>query len=691
MRILLDYPWYFVVFCLLLGAVYAVLLYRVGRGKERDESSWMTWLMSGLRMLAVSAIAFLLLSPLVMREQVRKERPIVIVAEDNSKSLDMCPDSGYYCGKYAEDVDALCKELGKDFDVHRYLYGSTLSGRDEVDGGVKDDATDISLVLDELADSYWHRNVGALILTGDGIYNKGRNPLTSTANIIFPVYTVAMGDTTVHRDASIANVRYNRLAYMGNSFPMDVTVNANRMINEKSTLKVRCDGAELYSEKISFTEERFTEVVHIMLDAMRPGVHNYEIEIVPLDNEQTVRNNRRTVSVEVIDGHQKIAIIAAAPHPDVVALRRAVESNQSYETDIFLAKDFNKNVDDYNLLILHQLPSKTAEAGLDISAIIKKGVPIMFVLGSQSDLGRLNALHAGLEVFTRIDRQNDVSALFNRDFSFFSVDDETVSQIESFPPLLSPFGDYKLSTACQTLFFSKVGNVNSKMPLVAAGIQGTTRYSFIAGEGLWRWRLADYQSNNSHRHFDGLINKLVTFTALRVNKERFRVEAPNVVNTIQPIVFEAQLYDNNYEPVNTPDVELTIGEHYFFNRTDKGYSINIGTLPPGHYKYSATTRLAGETFSASGVLDVEDLQLESQSLIADHSLLATLAAQNNGEMVEAHDVGSLASIIRSRDDMKTVIYSETKYSEMLNMPLLFILIILLLGGEWVLRKLNGEI
>ena len=42
---------------------------------------------------------------------------------------------------------------------------------------------------------------------------------------------------------------------------------------------------------------------------------------------------------------------------------------------------------------------------------------------------------------------------------------------------------------------------------------------------------------------------------------------------------------------------------------------------------------------------------------------------------------------QQRDDLKSVVYSHTRYTELLNLPLIFILIVLLLAAEWALRKL----
>lgn len=703
MSIIIDYPWYFLIFCLLLGAAYAGVLYWLGarRGGDRDFPRGLSVLLSVLRTLSVAAIAFLLFSPLVKRESSRKEKPIVILAQDNSKSLDYSPDSAYYHGDYLARMDRLADRLSADFDVQRVAFGGDVQRMDQQSAELPtytEQATDIAHLIAEVSDAYYNRNVGALVLATDGIYNTGANPAGAAASLAFPVYGIAMGDTTVHPDAAVTNVRFNRIAYLGNTFPLEITVGANRLQGRSSTLSVSLDGRRLFSKQISFDDQRFSTTEAVTIDADRAGLHNYVVEIAPLDGEKSTRNNRRVIPIEVIDGHQKIAVIAAVPHPDIAALRAAIQNNSNYEVETFLAADFNKNPRDYNLLVLHQLPTRVPGIGLDVAQLLKSGTPAMFVLGSQTDLARLNSLHAGLEVYARIDRQNEAAPLHNKNFTFFSLDEDVAGRIAKFPPLLSPFGEYKLGGNAQTLFSARIGTVNSGLPLVAVTQRQDSRSAFIAGEGLWRWRLADWQANASHADFDALISKLVVFTALRANGERFHVEAKNIYAQSESVIVEAQLYDDNYELVNQPDVELTVrnqnspeGSKYQLNRTAAGYSINLGILPPGAYTYTALTRLSGKSYSATGSFLVEDLQLEALNTIADHSLLATIAAATGGAVAAADNPEQIADLLKQRDDLKTVVYSETTYSDMLNLPLILVLILLLLAAEWIVRKYNGTL
>ncbi|MCR4828766.1 MAG: hypothetical protein K5864_04810 [Bacteroidales bacterium] len=729
MHLIIDYPWFFVLFCLLAGAAVSALLYYVSfrrRGADaRPFGKRVTLLLAAVRFLAVSLIAFLLLAPLVKRQHNITEKPLIVIAHDNSESLALTADSSYYRTDFQKSMDNLASKLRSDFEVVEYVYGDHVALCDEDTMPLfSNKATDMSELLNAIGERYYHRNVGALVLAGDGIYNKGVNPVSQTSSLTFPVYTIALGDTALHRDAAIAHIRCNRIANLGNKFPMDITVNAARMNGEEALLSISNGGKQLFSKQIRYQGDHFSTVEQVLLEATAPGLQRYEVALTPLNDEQSTTNNYRSVPVEVIDGHQKIAIIAAAPHPDVAALRQSITANSNYEVDCFLASESGLEKigasqsnarqrfvpDDYNMLVFHQLPSKSGAVNADMTTWLKGGVPALFVLGSATDLPRFNAMHTGLEIVSRIDRQNEAMPLFNSNFTLFTLEESVARQLEQCPPLVSPFGDYKSNGNMQTLFFSRVGTVNSGQPLVAmVQLQGgegaasaqPVRYAFVAGEGLWRWRLSCYQQFGTHEPFDMLVDKLVSFTALRFSKDRFMVEVSNVFSESEPVVLNAQLYNDNYEAVNVPEVSLTVqamdaeASHeplrYAFNRSGQGYTLNIGQLVPGLYRYTATTRFNGKDYTASGSFLVEQQLLEELTLRADHSLLQTLATSTDGAMLYPEQIDQLPEMLKNRKDIKSLIYTETTYGDMHNMLLVFLIIVLLLGIEWVVRKYNGTV
>lgn len=691
MRLISDFPWYFFLLCLLIGAAYGAALYLVGRGNSLSKTT--RWVLASLRFLSASLIACLLLAPLVRRDTNQREKPIVVIAQDNSQSVLMCRDSAYYRNEYAHAMERLRKTLAGDYDVRCLTYGEKVADGDAP--LCQESATDISALLSDVANRFEGRNVGALILTGDGIFNQGLNPVSMTDGMAYPVYTVALGDTSVRRDACIANLRHNRIAYMGNQFPMEITVRASQLKGCQKVLSVSHEGKTVFSKTLTYSDNDYAVTEQVLLDATRAGLQTYTVAIAPAEDEVSVRNNSRSVTVEVIDGHRKVAIVAAAPHPDVAALRRSLEDNPNYEVSSFLASDFREQPSQYSLIIFHNLPSAGAPLPPSLSPL-PPTVPAIFVLGSQTDLSRFNSLHLGLEIFSKISRQNESTPLYNNNFTLFTLDDGIRRQIEHFPPLGSPFGDYRLSGNTQSLFTARVGSVNSGLPLVAFTQRQGARYGFVAGEGLWKWSMADYRANQSHEAFNTLVNKMVVYTSMQEGRDRFHIEAKPVYRSGEAVTLEATLYNDNYELVNTPEVVVDIQNaegktsSYSFNRTSDAYSLNVGTLQPGRYSFKSQVSFGASTLSSAGSFVVEALQLEDLDLVADHALLNTLASTTGGQMLPPQDIDQLPQLLKQRDDIKTVIYSRTRYTELLNLPLVFILVIVLLGAEWAARKYHGE-
>ena len=664
MQLLFDYPWYFVLLCLLVGAAYSFALYWQGGRKERQTPKRGVWGTALLRFVTVSCISFLLMAPMVKRQVHTHEKPLVVLLQDVSESVQ--PAS-------LNTLNSQSSILNSHYEVVLDSFGGK--------------STDMAAALQSVADRYSGRNLGAVVVASDGICNQGLNPLTVAPSLAVPIYTVALGDTTQHPEASIGHVRYNQVAYLGNQFPMEVTIHSHLLQGQKGTLTVTHNGKTLWSKTITYTDNDYSTTETLTLEADRPGLQSYTLTLSPSPTRAAAT---RSIAIEVVDGRQKIAILAASAHPDVGALRRAIERNPNYEVEVIEEADFNnKKLRDYSLIILHNLPSERFNPRVE-------QVPAIYIIGSQTDIGRFNAMHTGLEIVAKTRRYDEVTAVHNETFTLFNFDRELCRHLEDAPPLTAPFGTYRTAANLQSLFTAKVGNLDSGRPLIAFGQQQGVRHAFVVGEGLWRWRLQEYLVEGAQEGFDQLIEKMVVYTSLQTPKEQFRVTTRHIYHDNEEVLIEAELYNENYEPVNNADAEITITskdntasqkpQQYAFNRSGSGYTLPLGTMPAGHYNYTATTTFAGKNLTTSGSFIVEETHLEQANLVADHALLNTLAQTTGAQMLYSDQLDQLPQLLADRDDLKSIVYAHTRYTELLNLPLIFILIMLLLAAEWGIRK-----
>lgn len=496
---IIDYPWYHILFCLLAGAAYAGILYYVG---HRSFGKGVNVLLAVLRFVAVSVIAMLLLAPVSRQKVNERQQPRVVLLEDASLSVALSADSAFWLYSLNDDIKDRCQ-------VYYETFGNAA-------------ATDIGEALMR----HRYDDVAAIVLATDGIYNRGSNPATLAEQLGCPVYTVALGDTTLRRDAALTDLRVSRIAMQNSDFPMELTINASLLKGTDANITVtNAQGQTLHTQKIAYDDNQYSTTASTSLPADKPGLQRYTVRLSVSDGEVSVENNVLNFYVDVIDTRRHVAIFANAPHPDLAALKHAIESNPTYKATIVMANEAQNGrikVQDSNfsLAIMHNLPSRTYT-----NIHYADGLPQLFVVGTQTDLSRFNALHTGLDIISRVNRSNEVTALHQSQFALFHFDGDDAAAIEAMPPLTAPFGEVNLSADIQTLFTARIGPVDSRQPLVAATTQGEWRRAFVWGEGLWRWRMADYQANSTHEHFDRLITQLVAFTAMQQQRERLQVEA----------------------------------------------------------------------------------------------------------------------------------------------------------------------
>jgi len=105
--LIVEYPSWFILFCLLLGAGGAFFLYF--KTKRNDLKPWIMKLMVVLRFLSITIISFLLLSPLIKKITETTEKSIIIIAQDNSLSVTSGKDSSFYRKDYRSKLMGLAE------------------------------------------------------------------------------------------------------------------------------------------------------------------------------------------------------------------------------------------------------------------------------------------------------------------------------------------------------------------------------------------------------------------------------------------------------------------------------------------------------------------------------------------------------------------------------------------------------
>jgi hypothetical protein len=692
LSIITEAPAWYLLFCILAGLVYAgVLYYREARLKE--ISLWLRSVMGVFRFIVVFFLAFLLMSPLLKTIFREVEKPVIVIAQDESLSMTMGKDSSFNKNDYPKKIEALKEALGDKFNVVTYGFGDKF--REGASFTYKDKITDFSVLFDELETRYADRNLGAVIIASDGIYNQGQSPVYAAEKIIAPIFTIAMGDTTVHKDLILTKVIHNGIAFLGNTFPLDVVVNAHRGLNAKSTLTVSKGGQVLFSKPVDINADPFTQTIPVELLASNAGLQRYTVALTVIDGENNVLNNKQDIFIDVLDGRQKILIVGAAPHPDLGALKMAIESNDNYQAETYVLSDFDKQVSPYNLAILHNIPSETAQGQKLLADLAAAKIPVFYITGAQSRFTSFNALGTGVNVQINGLRPNESEAVPVTDFPYFNLSQEAINYMPKFPAVLTPFGTFTTSPAVTTFARQKIGSLKTDYPLWVFSQQGERKVSVFLGEGLYKWRLHDFADHGNHDIFNELIGKTIQFLSVREEKSFFRVTTKSNYLENEPVQFEAEVYNQSYELINSSVVTMDIidekGTRYpnTFSRTGKGYRLGDRMFAVGEYKYEARTKVGDKTYTHNGRFSVSPLLVEIANTTADHQVLYNLSKRHNGELFQPNNLEKLAQTLNAREDIKPVIYNTKKLVDIINLWWIFALLIALLSLEWFIRKRHG--
>jgi hypothetical protein len=687
--IVTEYPFGFIFFCLLLGVIYAFFLY-FRTGKD-DIGRWLVWAMTGFRFLSISLIAFLLLSPLIKKQTEVIQKPLIIMAQDNSLSILLSKDSGFYRNKYPRDLQEFTGDLRKKFEVAELSFGDKISN--ELQTTFMEKQTDISALFDEVNIRYANRNIGALIVASDGIFNKGNNPYYTADKIRFPVFTVAMGDTNMPRDLILKKIICNKSVFLGDKFPVEIQIEADKCSNEKTDLQVKKGEEVLYSQALQFSGEKDFRKIEVMLEAKEKGLQRFKVLLKPVTGENSDLNNTQEFFVDVNETRQKIAILYHSPHPDIFAIKQALEGSTRFEVETFKLDFFNQQPSKYDLIIFDQLPSIKGYS--DLSRFISSNVSLLYILGTETNVDAFNALKTGLVITSNKTNFTETFPYLNEDFSLFTLDKDLQDVLKNVPPLLSPLGAYQYSPVSDILFNQKIGNVHTRIPLILFFQSQERKTGIIAGENLWKWRLSDYLQKSDHKVFDDLINKVIQYLSVKGDKSFFKVKVSNRFPENENVEFDAEVYNESYELINKDDVNITITDEkknsypFVLGKTEKAYYLNAGTFPVGNYTYQATVKTGRNTYIKKGEFIVTPLNLELLNSVADHNLLYRIAKAHDGEMFYARDLQVLKKKIMEREDIRPVSYEQKRFINLSGNVWLFLLIFALLSAEWFIRKRSG--
>lgn len=643
------------------------------------------WLTSLLRGLVVFFTALLILVPAITISRNTEEKPVILLLQDNSVSAGVA--LGADSSAYQKNITALLNKFSGKYNVVQWGFG----GDAHADSHFHYDqpVTDISGALARVTEYYGLQNLGAVILATDGRYNQGMNPVFQQLSLHSPLYALAIGDTAAHKDLAVAGVFANKVVSLNNVFEVRADIVASLCSGYNGQVELVENNVVVGSSTLGINTDKFDKAFSFSVRADKPGLHHYIVRAASANGEKNAANNRRDVFVEVVEEKKNILIASAAPHPDVSAIKEALAGVQNYNLFTCTADNFPSSLNNYDVIILHGIPARFKDVSAQLLAAKK---PSWYILTSQSSLPAINALKDLTFVSATNGPVRDVVPVYQPSFSTFLLPRQVQTVADKMPPLTIAVGMLQAAPGTNMLFSLPSVADGSPSPLWMMQ-PGNVPSAFLAGEGIWRWRLYEYKNFGTHDVVDECIRQTVAFLAAGVKNRQFSVAMPKSVwRDRESVVLSAQLLNANSEQVNTPDVSLTITDsagnkrEYAMERRANVYGLNIGVWAGGTYSYRARTVYNGKDLFSSGSFAVESTPVELMEQGADFALLHALANKYNGTAVTLPQVNVLYDSILQNKNIRPLLGTETDVVPFIDRKWYFFIILLIAVAEWLLRK-----
>ena len=418
---------------------------------------------------------------------------------------------------------------------------------------------------------------------------------------------------------------------------------------------------------------------------LRNSLLNLE-EITSKVKEKNTYNNTKNFAVEVIDQKTDVALISDMAHPDLGAIKRAIETNAQRKVTILKTNQVS-DLANYNILILYQ-PTAAFKSVFEKNANAK--INTWIITGNDTDFNFLNQNQTQF-VFKMSSQKEDYLASYDTQFNLFALDN---IGFEQFPPLENPFGTITAKGNTNTLLSSTIRNIATNQPLLTFNEEQGKRSAYLFGENLWKWRADNYLAKKDFVDFDIFLDKTIQFLASNNARKSLVVNHERFYNSGEGIEITAQYFNKNYEldekarlTISVTNTKTKQVKNYDLLRTTNAFQVNLDGLAAGNYKFTVKELNSNSSYSSG--FEVLDFDIEKQFVNPDWNKLNQLATQTQGKAYLPNQIDALIKQLSEDESYKAIQKTIVKKSPLVDWVWLLVLLALSLAAEWFIRKYNG--
>jgi uncharacterized membrane protein len=719
---------------LLVSSILLAVVVIVATLWRRRQLGWRLLLPVGvLQSLLAAAVLCLLWRPVLNVERVRDRENVLAVAIDASASMAYGDANQSRLQEVAAALQkgALAK-LEDTFEVRLFSFAQTTTPLESLDAiPAPGPQTRIGDSLVQVLQSAGSVPLAGVVLFSDGAENGGslsEERLTELASYGVPIHTVGVGPEQVEGDLELERLDLPASAPIGSTVSAQVGIRHSGPGTTR--LRVYDRDALIAARDIQLPRDSNAMSLTIDLPAGEAGTHELRFALDPLEGEGNTINNTRTRVVDVPATRRNILYVEGEPRWEYKFLRRAAERDRALRI----------------ASVVRTTPNKYYRQGVDTAGELAEGFPVSaaelyaydaVVIGSYEAASLRPEQHRLLKEF--VDQRGGSVLMLAGRHGLAAGGWQNAALAQTLPaqlggrqvagliqrplraqptlygaqsPILRLDADAKrnadrwknlpLLADYQAVGRLKPGAIvllegavdRTRTPLLLWQHYGRGATFMLTTASTLRWQMQLPPEDESHELFWRQLLHAISATApprASIQPERLAYDDERNVRLV------AEVRNERFEPINDASVELRIApqaEPAFVQpmqpsgQGDGRYVASVDAATAGLYRIEMTARTGGrEVGSAITHVLRTDGVAEHFATNQHRAVLERLAAMTGGRYWPLADLDGLAAAIPY--SKAGVIERQTL--DLWNLPIVFLVLLALKLGEWLLRLRWGRL
>jgi len=729
----------------LLGIVilFVVALWLIYRKTTLHLDRKFKTVLIGLKFVVITLLLIILLEPVVTVSSVVPRKSSLILLVDDSKSMSIQDADDISRLDFtklllgSEGTPGLIDRLKKNFKIQLYKFSSDVEHLKETQQlAAQGAATNLARSLDFAADVAKQSAVSGVVLFTDGVNNGDDDPLEFAAamkNKNLPIFVVGVGSER-SEDIELSKVAVNHSVIENSVIELSALIKNKSFDNKKVELELREEGRIVKKQTVNLAGAATR--TSLKFSPQKSGFVRYSLNVVAQENESIKENNSKSFLIDNRSKRARVLYVDGYPRAEFKYLRRAIDDDPSLELvsllrtsqDKFYRQGIKnqselrdgypknkKELFEYDAIIFGSIEadffsSKELENTLEF--VSQRGGGFLMLGGSQT-FGQGNYSGTPIEKILPVElpyRNSTVQqfpATFRDKFKLLltpegyrnpilqlaSTESESRDLWDTLPDLegYNPLGRAK--PGATILAVHPLSEAGDPKVILAQQRFGRGRSMVFATSSSWLWQMGMSYEDMSHERFWRQVLRWLALASpepieCHLDKETY---VPN-----DEVTLKVDVRDSTFSTIEDATIRAQITTpsgktiEVLFNWSSNGKVEYIGVYQPdeqGLYLVEIVARTSKGSFlgKTEAAFFVEESTVEFSNAQLQAPLLKRIAEISGGKYYyqdEAESLPDQISVMQSS-------YSKLVEYDLWDMPLLFLLLILILSVEWYLRRSKG--